>query len=778
MACPTVRTRCDVSCARHRTRNLKARQVYVDAVQWSAAAGDAGYGAGGGPTDKQCLAMGYPGRQDIVDSAGNRWRPGTEFIVRTGSMTDSVAATWWTSPAQLPVAATTDAELYRYGVHAREFCTNVTVGPGTYYVRLKFAANRRWDTCQNCVSIAINGQAMVSKLDVSATAGGTMKAVDLVFNDIQPRNGVIDIRFTGGDTSMSVAGEAFVQAIEVGPGPGGEGTAPVVVLGRNVLRNAGFERWTTEGGKAPVETWRHETDAGSNMALERVASPLDDLTGFERVAEGVCAARVHGAGAESTGAGCGRVSQQSVPRVSACLGSRAWQYAHVAVCRWVGRVGAGRDWTCRASHCPPQPGRIAGGRCVPLRFRAADDEAGNDTGALCAGHVAARRGRVRWDLLRSLRSRRSARARPHRRVGRGQCRESLARCAVAVGKQAVQTNADGMYSIGSLADLLQRDIQASKQGHLSASRVLQLEAGDNRCDLTLTSLSTHNLLVNGDFEAGFAAARSVEHGQAGVRDPWRFRFTPGINCYIYPESIYGWRKPRIRYGREAISQVTDGRGTMELYQDVVVDANQPLVASAWILALDVQGDGQGFGAGPQDFAGLVIQELDLKEGVLVSHERVGLTQSTQDFQLVRLPFTTSPDTVKVRVILTSTIDCIWQKGAAIFDECVLEPAAPGSDFCVPQSDHENYRENTRRSRSVDMKTGLGLRRCEARQGGCGIKFPPCRIAYALCSCFSACVWACASLWPAMPSQTCRRTWAARPPWWSSCVAEQRMTWRR
>ena len=241
----------------------------------------------------------------------------------------------------------------------------------------------------------------------------------------------------------------------------------------------------------------------------------------------------------------------------------------------------------------------------------------------------------------------------------------------------MKTNADGTYSIGSLSDLLQIDIQANKQGHLNMSRVLQLEAGENRCDLTLASLSTRNLLVNGDFEAGFAAARSVEHGQEGVRDPWRFRFTPGVNCYIYPESIYEWRKSRIRYGREAISQVTDGRGTMELYQDVVVDANQPLLASAWILALDVQGDGQGFGAGPQDFAGLVVQELDAQDQVLVSHERAGLTKPTEDFQYVTVRLTTGPDTVKVRVILTSTIECGWQKGAAIFDECVLETAAPG-----------------------------------------------------------------------------------------------------
>ena len=52
-----------------------------------------------------------------------------------------------------------------------------------------------------------------------------------------------------------------------------------------------------------------------------------------------------------------------------------------------------------------------------------------------------------------------------------------------------------------------------------------------------------NLLVNGDFEQGFAAARSVEHGTNGARGPWSFQFSPGVHSYIYAESGYDWRKP-------------------------------------------------------------------------------------------------------------------------------------------------------------------------------------------------------------------------------------------
>ena len=73
----------------------------------------------------------------------------------------------------------------------------------------------------------------------------------------------------------------------------------------------------------------------------------------------------------------------------------------------------------------------------------------------------------------------------------------------------------------------------------------------------------------------------------------------------------------------------------------------------------------------------MVQELDSQDRVVKLHERVGITKATADFELVKLALTTGPDTVKVRLTLTSHIRCIWQKGAAIFDQCALEPAAAG-----------------------------------------------------------------------------------------------------
>ena len=73
-------------------------RVYVDAVQWSAAQGETGFGSGGGPTATQRVIFGYVGRKDYVDAAGHVWRPATEFIMRLGTMVNLVPASFWTEP--------------------------------------------------------------------------------------------------------------------------------------------------------------------------------------------------------------------------------------------------------------------------------------------------------------------------------------------------------------------------------------------------------------------------------------------------------------------------------------------------------------------------------------------------------------------------------------------------------------------------------------------------------------------------------------------------------
>ncbi len=198
-------------------------RVYVDAVQWSAAQGETGFGSGSGPAATQRVIFGYVGRKDYVDAAGHLWRPATEFIMRLGTLVDLVPASFWTEPQLKDVAGTADAELYRYGVYGRDFTAYFTVSPQqTYHVRLKFCQARKPPKPGGyATNVDFGDKAVVRDMDVAAIAGGLGRAADLVFDDIRPQHGVIAIRFRGGAGSI-----AMIQAIEVGPGPGGAGAKP------------------------------------------------------------------------------------------------------------------------------------------------------------------------------------------------------------------------------------------------------------------------------------------------------------------------------------------------------------------------------------------------------------------------------------------------------------------------------------------------------------------------------------------------------------------------
>ena len=60
----------------------RGSQIGIESAQYSAAMGDAGFGSGGGPKGAQRLIFGYTGREDYIDSKGDAWRPGTEFVTR------------------------------------------------------------------------------------------------------------------------------------------------------------------------------------------------------------------------------------------------------------------------------------------------------------------------------------------------------------------------------------------------------------------------------------------------------------------------------------------------------------------------------------------------------------------------------------------------------------------------------------------------------------------------------------------------------------------------
>ena len=221
------------------------------------------------------MLFGYTGRQDYVDSQGNLWRPGTEFIVRTGDRTDSVAKAWWTMRQAVFVKGTPDPELYRYGVHAGDFTVNATVGPGTYHVRLKFAETQYEGANQRGITIYINGQKVQDGLDVWATAGGANQPADLVYNEIRPQHGTIAIRFVGSKVD-GCQRDAMIQALEMGPGDGGQGSTA-----KSISASLRTDR-ATEPSFIYVQAVRYK----SSVTPEKAELMLQDLkTTFRAIPE-------------------------------------------------------------------------------------------------------------------------------------------------------------------------------------------------------------------------------------------------------------------------------------------------------------------------------------------------------------------------------------------------------------------------------------------------------------------------------------------------------------
>ena len=138
------------------------------------------------------------------------------------------------------VVGTKDSALYQYGMHAPDFTAHFTVKPdATYHVRIKLAESRDLPAKERAMSVWVNNELVAFNMDIEATAGGKNKAVDLVVNNIKPKNGVISVRFSGSwrknGKGQTVKNEAIAQAIEIGPGDGGEGTVPAEICKDNVL---------------------------------------------------------------------------------------------------------------------------------------------------------------------------------------------------------------------------------------------------------------------------------------------------------------------------------------------------------------------------------------------------------------------------------------------------------------------------------------------------------------------------------------------------------------
>ena len=199
----------------------KGSVVAISGVQTSAATGDGGFGSGEGPRSAQRMVFGYTGRNDIVDSAGHTWKPATEWVIRSGFSNDTVDKAWWTHRRSMFIGNTKDQELYRYGVHGKSFWANLTVAPGTYDLRLKFAdtpltawmeREEKWARVLHSVQVFVNGKEVVPAMSISKEAGDIFLAVDRVIPNIKPEHGMIRVNFVGPTDR-----EACVQALELVP---------------------------------------------------------------------------------------------------------------------------------------------------------------------------------------------------------------------------------------------------------------------------------------------------------------------------------------------------------------------------------------------------------------------------------------------------------------------------------------------------------------------------------------------------------------------------------
>ncbi|MEO8764172.1 MAG: malectin domain-containing carbohydrate-binding protein [Ginsengibacter sp.] len=188
-------------------------KLYIDTLQYSSAEGAHHFTTGTGPVKAQRMIFGYTKREDYRDSKGNFWRPATEVVTPLSKRQDPVAQCWMKETMN-NITNTPDPELYRFGCKSNDFWVNITVGPGKYGVRLLFAITQEEVDYKTGFDIIINEKTAVKNFNLPGTAKGLNSAVDLVFPDIAPNKGIIQIRFKANN---EIKTNAFVQALEIDP---------------------------------------------------------------------------------------------------------------------------------------------------------------------------------------------------------------------------------------------------------------------------------------------------------------------------------------------------------------------------------------------------------------------------------------------------------------------------------------------------------------------------------------------------------------------------------
>ncbi|MCE5300097.1 MAG: alpha-galactosidase [Spirochaetia bacterium] len=137
------------------------------------------------------------GGNEYKDSTGNLWSADIGF---EGGQATSTARI---------IKAKSDAQLYVTERWEGDFAYNLPVLPGKYTVTLKFAEVYLAEPGQRIFDIFINGVKVKENFEILKEADGFAKAVDLTFNDIEPKDGTVQVRF------VSSVQKAKVCAVEV-----------------------------------------------------------------------------------------------------------------------------------------------------------------------------------------------------------------------------------------------------------------------------------------------------------------------------------------------------------------------------------------------------------------------------------------------------------------------------------------------------------------------------------------------------------------------------------
>jgi len=145
-----------------------------------------------------------------ADSNGNVWSEDGFFS--GGTPMTTAAKIKGTQPTDK------DQSLYQHGREGKDFTYSLTVKPGLYALRLKFAEQKYPWCFQRPIHLDINGRRMLHNADICQAARGAFKSHEKVFRYLVPDGeGKLTLHVTSGLGPLKESDQAMVQAIELLP---------------------------------------------------------------------------------------------------------------------------------------------------------------------------------------------------------------------------------------------------------------------------------------------------------------------------------------------------------------------------------------------------------------------------------------------------------------------------------------------------------------------------------------------------------------------------------